>query len=163
MRRQAPVFKNNAVIDGMIKPFSSNDLKGKYCYLFFYPLDFTFVCPTEITAFSDRIKEFQDINCQVLAASVDSEYSHLAWCNVPRNQGGLGKISFPLLADVNKRLATEFGALLEEEGDEALRLVKAIKFFDEHGEVCPINWQPGTKTMKATPEESKQYFESISK
>lgn len=189
VRKAAPAFSAKAIIDKTIQTFSSDQLKGKYCFIFFYPLDFTFVCPTELTAFSDRVQEFSDIQCNVVACSVDSEYSHLAWINTPRNKGGLGELRFPLLADVNKRISTAFGALLEEEGvalrasfiidpkgivrhasfndlpigrsvDESLRLVRAIQFFDKHGEVCPANWQPGGKTIKAHPSGSKEYFES---
>lgn len=190
VRKLAPAFQAKAIIANQIQTFSSDQLKGKYYLLFFYPLDFTFVCPTELTAFSDRAGEFRDINCELLASSVDSEYAHLAWIQTPRNKGGLGEMKFPLLADVSKRIAAGFDALLAEEGvalrasfivdpqgmvrhasyndlpigrsvDEMLRLVKAIQFFDKHGEVCPANWQPGSKTIKAHPDDSKEFFESV--
>jgi peroxiredoxin (alkyl hydroperoxide reductase subunit C) len=148
----------------------------------------TFVCPTELTAFSDRVREFEELGCSLLAASVDSEYSHLAWIQTPRSKGGLGEMKIPLLSDLSKRISRDWGALLEEEGvalrasfivdkegivrhasfndlpigrsvDEALRIVKAIQFFDKHGEVCPANWQPGAKTIN--PGHSKSYFEGI--
>lgn len=190
VRKLAPSFQTKAIVANKIQTFSSDQLKEKYWLLFFYPLDFTFVCPTELTAFSDRVGEFRDINCEVVASSVDSEYAHLAWIQTPRNKGGLGEMKIPLLADVSKKIASDFGALLSEEGvalrasfivdrkgvvrhasyndlpigrsvDEMLRLVKAIQFFDEHGEVCPANWQPGSKTMKAHPDDSKEFFESV--
>lgn len=133
--------------------------------MFFYPLDFTFVCPTEIIAFSDRIKEFKDLNTEVVGVSVDSHFSHLAWSNTPRKQGGIGKIEYPLLADLTKKISDDYGVLLEESGislrglfiidpkqvvrqitindlpvgrsvDETLRLIKAFQFTDKHGEVC---------------------------
>ncbi|MCD1184916.1 peroxiredoxin, partial [Leptospira sp. Pond_2020] len=142
-----------------------------------YPLDFTFVCPTEIIAFSDRIDEFRKIGCEVVAASTDSHFSHLAWVNTPRKQGGLGEMSIPLLADKSGKIAREYGVLNEETGipyrglfiidgkgnlrqitindlpvgrsvDETLRLVQAFQYTDIHGEVCPAGWKPGSKTMK---------------
>lgn len=145
--------------------------------LFFYPLDFTFVCPTEIIAFSDRIKEFKDLNTEVVGVSVDSHFSHLAWSNTPRKQGGIGKIEYPLLADLTKKISSDYGVLLDEAGislrglfiidpkqtvrqvtindlpvgrsvDETLRLIKAFQFVDKHGEVCPANWDE--KNNKAT-------------
>jgi alkyl hydroperoxide reductase subunit AhpC len=162
-------------------------LAGKYLVLFFYPLDFTFVCPTEIIAFSDRVKEFRDKNCDVVACSVDSHFSHLAWTNTPRKQGGLGKMDIPLLSDLTKQISTDYGVLLEDQGislrglfiidskgilrqiivndlpvgrsvDEVLRLVQAYQFTDEHGEVCPAGWKPGKKTIKPDVENCKQFF-----
>lgn len=132
--------------------------------LFFYPLDFTFVCPTEIISFSDRIKEFKELNTEVVGVSVDSHFSHLAWTNTPRKQGGIGKIEYPLLADLTKKVSRDYGVLLEDAGislrglflidpnqvvrqitindlpvgrsvDETLRLIKAFQFVDKHGEV----------------------------
>ena len=142
---------------------------------FWYPLDFTFVCPTEIIAFGDRQNEFSAINAQVIAASCDSHFSHLAWVNTPRSEGGLGDMKIPILADFNKKVATSYGVLLPDgvplralfiidpEGtlrqitcndlpvgrnvDEILRLIKAFQFVEKHGEVCPANWQPGDLTM----------------
>ena len=184
--KPAPEFTNSAVIDGDFKTVSLSDYKGKYVVLFFYPLDFTFVCPTEIIAFSDRVKEFRDIGCEVLAASTDSQFSHLAWINTPRKQGGLGEMNIPVLADTNHKLARDYGVLKEDEGiayrglflidpkgilrqitindlpvgrsvDETLRLVQAFQFVDKHGEVCPANWKPGKDTIN--PKKSKDYFE----
>jgi alkyl hydroperoxide reductase subunit AhpC len=187
----APAFTAQAVVDGQIKEVSLADYLGKYVVLFFYPLDFTFVCPTEITAFNDRLEDFKAINAEVIGCSVDSQFSHLTFNNTPRNKGGLGGCSFPLVSDLTKKIATEYGVLIESEGitlrglfiisptgilrqitindlpvgrsvEETLRLVKAFQFTDEHGEVCPANWAPGSKTMKPDVVESKEYFSSLS-
>jgi alkyl hydroperoxide reductase subunit AhpC len=187
VQQQAPDFKAQAVMpDGSFKQVSLADYKGKYVVLFFWPLDFTFVCPTEIIAFSDRAKEFEKLGVQLLGASVDSEYTHLAWRNTPRNQGGLGDIQYPLIADLNKEIARSYGVLLpngialrglfliDKEGlvrhqvvndlplgrsvDEALRVVQALQYFETHGEVCPANWKEGARTIKANPKDSKEFF-----
>ncbi|XP_033214782.1 peroxiredoxin 1 [Belonocnema kinseyi] len=187
IQKPAPVFKGTAVVNGQFKDISLTDYKGKYVVLFFYPLDFTFVCPTEIIAFSDRVKEFRDIGCEVVAASTDSHFSHLAWVNTPRKQGGLGEMSIPLLADKSSKIARDYGVLDEESGipfrglfiiddkqnlrqvtindlpvgrsvDETLRLVQAFQYTDKHGEVCPAGWKPGKKTMKPDVAGSKEYF-----
>ena len=187
IQKRAPDFAGTAVVDGQFKPIKLEDYKGKYVVLFFYPLDFTFVCPTEIVAFSDRIEEFRKINCEVIAASVDSQYAHLAWINTPRQEGGLGPMKIPMLADVTREVARRYGVLLEDAGvalrglfiiddkgvlrqitindlpvgrsvDETLRLVKAFQFTDTHGEVCPADWTPGQRTMKPDPKGSKTYF-----
>ena len=105
--------------DKQFKNISLSDYTGKYVVLFFYPLDFTFVCPTEIIAFSDRVADFEAINTQVIAASCDSKYSHLAWTNTPRNKGGLGDMEIPMLADPTHKIGIEYGALIEDEDDEA--------------------------------------------
>ncbi|UJR38339.1 hypothetical protein I4U23_031009 [Adineta vaga] len=186
--KPAPDFKGTAVIDGNFKDISLKDYKGKYVVLFFYPLDFTFVCPTEIISFSDRIEEFRQINCEVVACSTDSHFSHLAWVNTSRKQGGLGKMNIPLLADKNLEISTKYGVLKDDEGiafrglflidshgilrqitindlpvgrsvDETLRLVQAFQFTDKHGEVCPANWKPGKKTINPDVSKSKEYFE----
>lgn len=185
----APDFKATAVMpDGQFKDdFSLADYKGdKYVLLFFYPLDFTFVCPTEIIAFSDRIEEFEALNVQVVGASVDSHFSHLAWRNTPRKEGGIGQIKYPLVADLSKSIATDYDVLLgggvalrglfliDKEGivrhqvvndlpigrsvDEALRTIKALQFFEANGEVCPADWQEGSRTIKPTPADSQEYF-----
>ena len=161
---QAPKFVGTAVVDGQFKEISLEDYKGKYVILFFYPLDFTFVCPTEIIAFSDRVAEFEFLNCAVVACSTDSQFSHLAWCEKPRKQGGLGEMKIPLLADKSMAISRAYGVLKEDEGlsfcglfiidplgklrqitvndlpvgrsvDETLRLLQAFQFTDEHGEV----------------------------
>lgn len=183
----APFFKATALVDSQFKEISLADFKGKYLVLFFYPLDFTFVCPTEIIAFSDRAEEFRQIGCEVVACSTDSHYSHLAWCSTPRKQGGLGPMKIPILADKTGQISKAYGVLMEQEGiafrglfiidpkqvlrqitindlpvgrsvDETLRLVQAFQYTDEHGEVCPAGWKPGSKTMKADPMESQEYF-----
>ncbi|XP_070507593.1 peroxiredoxin 2 [Chironomus tepperi] len=177
VQKPAPNFAGTAVINNDFKEIKLSDYKGRYLVLFFYPLDFTFVCPTEIIAFSDRISEFKELNCEVVGVSVDSHFSHLAWSNTPRKQGGIGKIEYPLLADLTKKVSADYGVLLEDSGislrglfiidpnqvvrqitindlpvgrsvDETLRLIKAFQFTDKHGEVCPANWDE--KKNKAT-------------
>ncbi|XP_064625581.1 peroxiredoxin-2-like isoform X2 [Lineus longissimus] len=185
----APAFKSDAVMPSTeFKEISLSDYKDKYLVFFFYPLDFTFVCPTEIIAFSDRVEEFKAINCEVLACSCDSKFSHLAWINTPRKKGGLGEMKIPLMEDKNCSIARAYGVLKEDEGipyrglfiidgkqnlrqitindlpvgrsvDEVLRLVQAFQFTDTHGEVCPAGWKPGAKTMKPDTKGSKDYFE----
>jgi len=188
----APSFTATALLpDGSFGNVSLSDFKGKYVVLFFYPLDFTFVCPTEIIQFSDREAEFTALNCSLLGASVDSQFSHLAWTKQSRKTGGLGQMNIPLLADVSKSLSRDYGVLIDggislrglfiidgkgiirqitmndlpvgRNVDEVLRLVKAFQFVDEHGEVCPANWTPGAKTMKADPEGSQAYFQAVNK
>lgn len=185
--QQAPEFKATAVMpDGQFKEVSLSDYRGKYVCLFFYPLDFTFVCPTEIIAFSDRAAEFEGLDVQILGVSVDSHFSHLAWTNTARNEGGIGKTSYPLVADLNKQIARDYDVLLDggialrglflidKEGvvrhqvvndlplgrsvDEAVRVVKALQYFESNGEVCPANWQEGSRTIKPSPDASKEFF-----
>lgn len=187
VQQQAPNFKAQAVMpDGSFKEVSLSDYKGKYVLLFFYPLDFTFVCPTEIIAFSDRCSEFAKCDVQILGVSIDSHFTHLAWRNTPRNQGGLGDIQYPLIADLNKEIARDYDVLLpggialrglfliDKEGtvrhqvvndlplgrsvDEALRVVHALQFFETHGEVCPADWQEGKRTIKPSVDASKEFF-----
>ncbi|TNN44559.1 Thioredoxin-dependent peroxide reductase, mitochondrial [Liparis tanakae] len=163
----APAFKATAVHDGEFKEMSLEDFKGKYLVLFFYPLDFTFVCPTEIISFSDKASEFHDINCEVVGVSVDSHFAHLAWINTPRKTGGLGHIHIPLLGlfvidphGVVRHMSVNdlpVGRCVEE----TLRLVKAFQFVETHGEVCPASWTPDSPTIKPTPEGSKEYFETV--
>ncbi|KPP63870.1 natural killer cell enhancement factor-like [Scleropages formosus] len=160
---------------------------GKYVVLFFYPLDFTFVCPTEIVAFSDRAEEFRSVGCEVLAASTDSHFSHLAWINTERKQGGLGTMNIPLIADLTKSISQDYGVLKEDEGiayrglfviddkgilrqitindlpvgrsvDETLRLVQAFQHTDKFGEVCPAGWKPGSDTIIPDVQKSKEFF-----
>ncbi|CAD7094103.1 unnamed protein product [Hermetia illucens] len=116
IQKPAPQFKGQAVINGQFKEISLSDYKGKYVVLFFYPLDFTFVCPTEIIAFSERAQEFRKINCEVIACSTDSHFTHLAWINTPRKQGGLGKLDVPLLADKSMSISRNYGVLDEDSG-----------------------------------------------
>ncbi|XP_010168651.1 peroxiredoxin-1 isoform X1 [Antrostomus carolinensis] len=162
--KPAPDFTATAVMpDGQFKDIKLSDYKGKYVVFFFYPLDFTFVCPTEIIAYSDRADEFKKINCEVIGASVDSHFCHLAWVNTPKKQGGLGTMNIPLISDTKRAIAKEYGVLKEDEGiayrglfiidekgilrqitindlpvgrsvDETLRLVQAFQFTDKHGE-----------------------------
>lgn len=189
LQKQAPDFSGTAVINGEFKEITPSMFRGKYVVLFFYPLDFTFVCPTEIIAFSDRAAEFRQINCELIGASCDSHFSHLAWINTPRKMGGLGGLDIPLLADKNGRIARSYGIYNEETGvpfrglfiidgngnlrqvtvndlpvgrsvDETLRLVQAFQYTDVHGEVCPANWKPGSKSMKPTPSGASEYFQS---
>ncbi|RME88376.1 MAG: peroxiredoxin [Candidatus Hydrogenedentota bacterium] len=185
--KKAPYFEGEAVVDKQFKKISLSDYKGKYLVLFFYPLDFTFVCPTEITAFSDKADEFKKINTEIVGCSIDSKFSHLAWINQPRSEGGLGDIKFPLLADITKEISRDYGVLVEEDGvalrgvfiinkegdlkvqmvndlgigrnvDEVLRLVQAVQYTEEHGEVCPAGWKPGDDTIVPDVEKSKEYF-----
>jgi alkyl hydroperoxide reductase subunit AhpC len=183
----APDFRADAVMsDGSFKQLALSDYRGKYVVLFFYPLDFTFVCPTEIISFSDRADEFEKLGVQILGVSVDSQFSHLAWRNLPRDQGGLGNIKYPLVADITKQIARDYDVLHENSValrglflidpagvvrhqvvndfplgrsvDEALRMVQALQFFEKHGEVCPANWKEGARTIKPSVEDSKQFF-----
>lgn len=185
---QAPDFSTTAVVNGDFEEnFSMSQFKGKYVVLFFYPLDFTFVCPTEICSFSDRAEEFKKLGCEVLACSTDSHFSHLAWTQQSRKMGGIGEMKIPLIADTNHSIGKAYGVMVPDAGityrglfiidsehnlrqitindlpvgrsvDEVLRLVKAFQFVDEHGEVCPANWQPGKDTIKTTVKESKEFF-----
>ena len=189
--KKAPEFKETAVLNREFVDVSLEDYKGKWLVLFFYPLDFTFVCPTEITALSDAIDEFKKRNCEVVGVSTDSKFSHLAWINTPREDGGLGDIAYPLIADFTKKISDDYGVLLEPgmalrgtfiidpEGNvqyelihdlgigrnvtEILRNVDALQFVAKHGEVCPAGWTPGEDTMKPDPEGSKEYFQKKNK
>jgi alkyl hydroperoxide reductase subunit AhpC len=186
--KPAPEFQADAVVNGEFKNIKLSDYRGKYVVLFFYPLDFTFVCPTELVAFSDQMAEFSKRGAEVLAVSVDSKYSHLAWTQTPRKSGGLGSIAYPIISDLNKAISRDYGVLLEEAGvalrglflidkagilrhslvndlplgrsvDEAIRVLDALQYFEANGEVCPANWKPGEATMKPDPVGSKAYFE----
>ena len=183
----APDFQAQAVMpDGSFAELSLSEFKGKYVVLFFYPLDFTFVCPTEIIAFSERTADFEKLGVQLLGCSIDSHFTHLAWRNTPRDAGGLGDIQYPLVADLNKTIAESYGVLLDggialrglflidKEGlvrhqvvndlplgrniDEALRMVQALQYVEANGEVCPANWQEGARTIKPSPDESQEFF-----
>lgn len=183
----APEFKAQAVMpDGQFKELSLSDYRGKYVLLFFYPLDFTFVCPTEIIAFSDRASEFEAAGVQIIGVSVDSHFSHLAWRNTARDQGGIGNVEYPLVADLSKQIARNYDVLMgdavalrglfliDQKGivrhqvvndlplgrsvDEALRMVQALQFFEKNGEVCPANWKEGARTIKPTVDGSKSFF-----
>ena len=187
--KPAPSFSLDAVLDGAFQKISLADYKGKWVFLLFYPLDFTFVCPTEILAFSDRIDEFNNLDSVVLGASIDSKFTHLAWTEQSRKEGGIKGLRYPLLADLNRQLCTDFGVLnddgvavrglflIDPDGiiqhatinnldvgrsvDEALRVLQAFKFTREHGEVCPANWKPGADTIKPDVKKSKDYFGKV--
>lgn len=187
VQKPAPEFKADAVVGKVFKSVSLGDYKGKWLVLFFYPLDFTFVCPTEITAFSDRVEDFKKVGAEIVGCSIDSKFTHLAWINTPRKEGGLGDIKYPLMADVTKQIAKDYGVLIEGAGialrglflinpegkvayqvvhdlgvgrsvDETLRVIKAFQQVAKTGEVCPANWNEGKKTMKPDPAKSKEYF-----
>jgi alkyl hydroperoxide reductase subunit AhpC len=187
--KQAPAFTADAAVKGQIKKLSLSDYKGKWVILIFYPLDFTFVCPTELVAFSDANADFEKLNTQLLGISVDSVFSHLAWDAQPRNKGGLGGLQYPLVEDLNKDIACAYEVLMDDgkalrgafiiddhgvvqaalinnldvgrSVDEALRLVQAYQHAAKHGSVCPANWKPGAKDMKADTEKSKAYFSTL--
>lgn len=185
--KPAPDFSGTAVINGEFTEISLQDYLGKYLVFFFYPLDFTFVCPTEILAFNDRVAEFRKIGAEVVACSVDSHFTHLAWMNTPRKEGGLGKLDIPLLSDLTHTISKDYGVYLEDNGhtlrglfiiddkgvlrqitmndlpvgrsvDETLRLVQAFQYTDKHGEVCPAGWKPGADTIIPDPTKKMQYF-----
>lgn len=186
VQKQAPDFECDAVIDGDFKKVKLTDYRGKWVVLFFYPLDFTFVCPTEITAFSDRVEDFRRAGCEILGCSVDSKFSHLAWMNTPRDKGGLGHLKYPLLSDIDKRVSSDFGVLLPNgialrglylinpQGkvvyevvhdlnvgrsvDEVLRVLKAFQHAEKTGEVCPANWAEGKDTIVPDPVKAQEYF-----
>ncbi|MFN4993292.1 MAG: peroxiredoxin [Bacteroidota bacterium] len=205
--KKAPSFKADAVVDGgeFVEDFSLEQYIGKkHVVFYFYPLDFTFVCPTEIIAFQRRIKDFEDRNVQVVGCSIDSKFSHWAWLNTPQNDGGIEGVKYPLVADVNKTIALNYGVLAghydyDDEGnmiwvgnqgeaavayrglflidkngivrhqvvndlplgrsiDEALRMIDALQFFEEKGEVCPANWEKGKDGMKDNAEGVASYL-----
>jgi len=187
---QAPSFSCQAVINNQIQKISLSDFDGQYKLLFFYPLDFTFVCPTELHALQHHLTEFEKRNVQVLAISIDSVFSHLSWLQTPKNQGGIEGISYPLLSDIKKTIAQDYDVLNQEEGiafrgaflidknnviqyaainnlplgrniHELVRLVDALVHIESNGEVCPANWTTGDKAMKATQAGLKEYFSHI--
>tara|TARA_B100000214_G_scaffold237927_1_gene174034 strand:+ start:286 stop:882 length:597 start_codon:yes stop_codon:yes gene_type:complete len=187
---QAPDFAATAVVDQEFKDITLSQFRGKYVVLFFYPLDFTFVCPTEITAFSDRYSDFSSKNTEVLGVSVDSKFTHLAWIQTPRNEGGIGDINYPLVSDLKREICQSYN-VLNDDGeadrglfiinpngiimhstinkapvgrniDETLRILQAYQYVESHpDEVCPAGWTPGDKTMKEDPKGSKEYFSSL--
>ena len=189
--QEAPDFTATAVFDQEFKSIKLSDYRDKYTVLFFYPLDFTFVCPTEIIAFSDRYEEFKELNTEVLGVSVDSEFSHLAWIQTDRKEGGIGDIAYALVSDIKKEISTAYNVLdpdagvalrglfiIDKEGiiqhatinnlsfgrsvDETLRTLKAIQYVQSHpDEVCPAGWQEGDQTMVPDPVKSKVYFAAV--
>ncbi len=187
--KEAPDFKEKAAVAGEIKDnFTLSQFRGKkYVVLFFYPLDFTFVCPTEMHAFQEQLGEFESRNTQVIGCSTDSVFSHLAWLNTPKNVGGIQGITYPIISDMNKKVSRAYDVLDEDFGAayrgvfvidkngtvqsqiinnrpigrniaEVVRLVDAVQYAEEHGEVCPANWTKGDKAMKATDAGLKTYF-----
>lgn len=186
---KAPVFSAPTVLpDNTIKPdFGLEELRGKYVVLFFYPLDFTFVCPTEILEFNRKLTEFKERGVEVVGVSVDSQYSHLAWKNTPVDKGGIGNVQYPLVADLTKQISRDYGVLVEDAGvalrgtflidkegvvkhsvindlglgrniDEAIRMVDALRYHEKYGEVCPANWREGEEAMKPTAEGVASYL-----
>ncbi len=186
--KQAPDFTATAVMadNSMKEDFKLSDYRGKYVILFFYPLDFTFVCPSEIIAFDKALAKFQEKNCEVIGVSIDSQFTHWAWKNTPVDKGGIGNIQYPLVADLDKSISRQYGVLLDagialrgtflidKEGvvrhavvndlplgrsiDEALRMLDALQFHEEHGDVCPANWKEGEEAMKPTAEGVADYL-----
>jgi alkyl hydroperoxide reductase subunit AhpC len=185
--KPAPDFTATAVVNGQFETVKLASYRGQNVVLFFWPLDFTFVCPTEIVAFNEAVQKFGERNTAVLGVSVDSQYTHLAWQNTPRSAGGLGRVNFPMISDLTQEISRNYGVLLEGAGvalrglflidkqgavrhmvvndlplgrsvDEALRMVDALAHFEKHGEVCPANWKPGEKAMKPDVVGSKSFF-----
>ena len=185
--KKAPDFTAQAVMpDNSFEELTLSSYEGKYVVLFFYPLDFTFVCPSEIIAFDKALAKFEEKNAQVIGVSVDSHFTHLAWKETPREKGGIGQVQYPLVADLSKKIAKQYGVLLgkevalrglfliDKEGivqhalvnnlplgrnvNEALRILDALQFHEDHGEVCPANWQTGEDAMKPTAEGVAEYL-----
>lgn len=189
--QQAPDFTATAVVDQEFKSIKLSDYRGKYVVMFFYPLDFTFVCPTEVTAFSDRYEQFKTLNTEVFGISVDSVFSHLAWIQTDRKSGGVGDLNYPLISDIKKEISAAYNVLdisagvalrglfiIDKDGilqhstinnlgfgrsvDETLRTLQAIQYVQSHtDEVCPADWQPGDKTLNPDPVKSKIYFSAL--
>ena len=204
--KKAPNFIAKAIVNGneIVDDFSLEQFLGKKeVVFFFYPLDFTFVCPTELLAFQEKSEEFKKRNVEVVGCSVDSEFSHLAWLQTEKNNGGIKGVKYPIVADLSKTIAENYGVLAGnydyyEEGNsifsgapvaysglflidkngvvrhsvindlplgrsvnEALRMVDALQHFEEHGEVCPANWQEGDDAMKATQEGVADYLSKL--
>jgi len=186
--KEAPDFTAQAVLpDNSFAELTLSKYRGKYVVLFFYPLDFTFVCPSEILAFDKRVAAFKEKNCEVIGVSVDSRFTHLAWKNTPVENGGIGNVQYPLVEDLTKSIAADYGILLpggvalrglfliDTKGvvrhsiindlplgrsvNEALRMLDALQFVETHGgEVCPANWQEGEDSMKASKEGVADYL-----
>ncbi|MDD3816268.1 MAG: peroxiredoxin [Desulfocapsaceae bacterium] len=185
---EAPDFTAVAVMadNSFNEAFTLSSLRGQYVVLFFYPLDFTFVCPSEILAFNKALDRFKERNCQVVGVSIDSHFTHLAWKNTAVNAGGIGNVQFPLVADLDKSISQNYGVLLpmgialrglfviDKEGvirsqvvndlplgrsvDEALRVLDALQFTEQHGDVCPANWKKGDDAMTPTAEGVARYL-----
>jgi peroxiredoxin 2/4 len=201
--KKAPLFEADAVVDGgeFVEKFSLEQYIGKkHVVFYFYPLDFTFVCPTEIIAFQDKIAEFEKRNVAVVGCSIDSKFSHWAWLNTPREKGGIQGVNYPIVSDLSKTISANFDVLagefdynedgemefngeavayrglflIDKQGivrhqvvndlplgrsiDEAIRMIDALQYFEEHGEVCPANWKPGDDAMQATHDGVANYL-----
>jgi peroxiredoxin 2/4 len=189
--QMAPDFSATAVVDQNFKIVKLSDYRGRYVVLFFYPLDFTFVCPTEIAAFSDRYNEFKTLNTEILGISVDSEFAHLAWIQTERKLGGVGDLNYPLVSDIKKDISAAYNVLDPDSGvalrglfiidrdgvlqhatinnlafgrkvDETLRVLQAIQHVQTNpDEVCPVDWQPGDKTMNPDPVKAREFFAGV--
>ena len=188
--QKAPDFTAQAVMenDEIIEISLHDYLDDDYGLIFFYPLDFTFVCPSEIIAFSNRMDKFKELGCKVVGVSVDSQFSHYAWRNTAVEKGGIGSINFPLVADLTKSIATYYGVLIDGAGvalrgsflidktgnirhyvindlplgrnvDESIRMVEALQFHEDHGEVCPAGWNKGDEGMKPNADGVASYLE----
>ena len=186
--KPAPSFKLDGVDDGDFKQFALEDFRGRWLVLLFYPLDFTFVCPTELCAFSDRIEEFHALGADVAGVSVDSHYTHLAWTQKPRSEGGVRGLRFPLLSDLSRKVGLSYGVLNEDgvalralvvidpQGvvqhatvnnlsvgrsvDETIRVIQACQHSKTSGDVCPADWKPGEETIKPDAYGARRYFAS---
>jgi peroxiredoxin (alkyl hydroperoxide reductase subunit C) len=185
--KEAPDFTAKAVMpDNSFADLRLSSYRGKPVVLFFYPLDFTFVCPSEIIAFDKALGEFRKRGVEVIGVSVDSEFTHLAWKNTPPDHGGIGQIKYPLVADLSKNISRDYGVLfdgavalrglflIDKDGiirhavindlplgrnvDEALRMVDALQFTEKHGEVCPANWKEGDEGMEPTARGVAEYL-----
>lgn len=185
--RQAPNFKAEAVVNGDFKEVQLSDYRGKkYVVLFFYPLDFTFVCPTELHAFQEQLAEFKKRDVELLACSIDSKFSHFAWLNLAKDQGGIQGVQYPLISDIHRTIARDYDVLnedgvayrglflIDKQGvvrhqvvndaplgrnvEEAVRMVDALQYTEKHGEVCPANWTQGKDAMKATKDGVSTYL-----
>jgi peroxiredoxin (alkyl hydroperoxide reductase subunit C) len=192
--KEAPDFKATAVMgdDSFNEDFTLSSHRGKYVILFFYPLDFTFVCPSEILAFDERLDDFNERNAEVIGVSVDSHFTHLAWKKTVVDDGGIGPVKFPIVSDLTRQIARDYGVLLEREGvalrglflidregivrhavvndlslgrsiPEALRMLDALRFVDEKGDVCPANWEKGAEGMKPTKQGVIDYLSKYAK
>lgn len=189
--KKAPDFRAKAVVENrIIEEFSLSQFRGQYVLLFFYPLDFTFVCPTEIHAFQENLVQFKRRNTVIMGCSVDSAQAHFTWLSIPRNKGGIQGVQFPLISDINKTISKDYDVLCEEEGisfrglflidregyvrhqivndlplgrsvDEAIRMIDAWTQYEIHGDVCPANWQQGRETLKPNLESLEKYFAAV--
>lgn len=186
--KKAPEWSSNAYLNGEQTTISSKDFQGKWHVIYWYPLDFTFVCPTELHAFSDRLADFEARNTKVVGVSIDSHFSHLAWLHTPKSKGGIQGVSYPIVSDINKTISRDYDVLVDGAGiayrglflldkdhvvrhqvvndlplgrnvSETLRMVDALQFTEKHGEVCPANWNQGEKSMKPTQDGLEAFFE----